>query len=201
MPKSLTAIKVGPMRTLFLPALMVLLSCSTPKGLDPARLSAQLDMEFEHEIAFDFNHDGVEDTVKLQPPLPGSVYYELVISLSNKKEFDIVTSNKLIQANANPGASIELLENGSFKIVIDHSGSGRLAILREYTVSFDKGEFIVSGITISEYDRVNTEFGGSCDINLVTGEGEKNSKEIKIPSAKRGIASVTSDWRPLECKF
>ncbi len=189
------------MRSLIIPAILFLYSCSTPKGLDPARLGSQIDMELDHEIAFDFNHDGVEDTVKIHPALPGSDYQELVISLSNKKEFDIVTSNKLIHANANPGASLELLENGSFKIVIDHSGAGRKASLREYTVSYHEGNFIVAGITISEYDRVNADLGGSCDFNLLTGEGEKNSKAVKITSARRGIASVDSEWRPKECKF
>lgn len=189
------------MRSLIIPSILFLYSCSTPKGLDPARLTTQVDVELEHEIAFDFNHDGVEDTVKLHPPVPGSDFQELVISLSNKKEFDIVTSNQLVHAHTNPGASLELLENGSFKIIIDHSGAGRTAALREYTVSFDEGKFIVSGITISEYDRLNSELGGSCDINLVTGEGEKNSKAIKVKVAKRDIASVNSDWKPKECKF
>lgn len=189
------------MRSLIIPAFLVLLSCSTPKGLDPSRLPADIDMELDHELAFDFNHDGIEDAVKLHPGAPKSDYNELVISLSNKKQFDIITNRNLVYAHSNPGASLELLENGSFKILIDHSGVGRSASLREYTISFRHGKFVLSGITVSEYDRIDPELGGSCDINLLTGEGERNSKPFKMKIVKKEISEINYDWVPKECKF
>jgi hypothetical protein len=189
------------MRSLIIPAFLILLSCSTPRGLDPSRLPAEIDMELEQELSFDFNHDGIEDVVKLHPAADKCDYSELVISLSNKKSFDIISNKYLVYAHSNPGASLELLENGSFKIMIDHSGAGRSASLREYTVSFRHGKFVLSGITISEYDRVDPELGGSCDINLLTGDGERNSKPVKLNIVKKDITAVNYAWLPKECKF
>lgn len=189
------------MRSIFIPAFLVFLSCSTPRGLDPARLPAEIDMELEHELTHDFNQDGIEDVIKLHPAAPKSDFNELVISLSNKKAFDIISNKHLVYAHSNPGASLELLENGSFKILIDHSGVGRSASLREYTISFRHGKFVLSGITVSEYDRIDPEMGGSCDINLLTGEGEKNSKPIKTKVVKKELSELNYLWIPKECKF
>lgn len=189
------------MRSLVIPAFLVLLSCSTPKGLDPARLPAEIDMELEHELVYDFNRDGIEDVVKLHPAADKSDYNELVISLSNKKAFDIISNKHLVYAHSNPGVSLELLESGSFKIMIDHSGAGRSASLREYTISFRHGKFVLSGITASEYDRIDPELGGSCDLNLLTGDGERNSKPVKTKILKKELSLVNYDWVPKECKF
>lgn len=189
------------MRSLFIPAFLILLSCSTPKGLDPSRLPAEVDMELDHELSYDFNHDGIEDVIKLLPAAPKSDYHELVISLSNKKEFNIMTNRRLVYAFSNPGASLELLDNGSFKIMIDHSGAGRSASLREYTISFRHEKFVLSGLTVSEYDRIDPEAGGSCDLNLLTGDGERNSKPIRTKISKQDFALVSFDWIPKECKF
>jgi hypothetical protein len=158
-------------------------------------------MELEHELSFDFNQDGIEDVIKLHPAAPESDFNQLVISLSNKKEFDIISNSKLVYAHSNPGASLELLENGSFKIMIDHSGAGRSASLREYTISFRHGKFVLSGITVSEYDRIDPELGGSCDINFLTGEGERNSKPIKTKILKKDLSTVSFDWLPKDCQF
>lgn len=189
------------MRSLIIPAILFLYSCSTPKGLDPTRLPAQIDMELEREIQVDLNGDQIEDTVKLLPATAGAAHHVLEISLSQKNSFTKFESKNLVSATANPGASLEVLENGSFKIIIDHSSAGPTASLREYTVSYNDDKFVVSGITISEYHRVDPEIGGSCDINLITGQGERNSRVVKIKGASRDIASVTSDWRPKECNF
>lgn len=188
------------MRSLIIPAILFLYSCSTPKGLDPARL-ANVDMELEREIHDDINGDDIEDVVRLLPAAPGEKHHVLEISLSEKDKFRKLEIKNLVTSLSNPGASLELLENGSFKIIIDHSSAGPTASLREYTVAFSDEKFILSGITISEYHRIDPELGGSCDINLLTGQGEKNSVTIKIPGARRDIASLDSNWRPKECHF
>lgn len=189
------------MRALMIPSFVVVLSCSSPHGLDPSRIPAERDMELDHEIAFDFNGDGVEDFIKLHPAPPKSDYHELIISLSNKREYDIIANKSLVYAFSNPGASLELLDDGSFKIMIDHSGVGRTASLREYKVSYQGGRFLLSGLTVSEYDRINPDQGGSCDLNLLTGVGERNSKAIRIKGHHRDVSSVNFEWLPNECKF
>ncbi len=189
------------MRSLILVPLLVLMSCATPKGLDPSRLPAEFEIEMEREIHADFNHDSIEDSAKLLPAPDKSDYHILEISLSHKNKFEKIESKKLVYAFSNPGASLEALDNGSFKILIDHSGAGRSASLREYTVSYRHDKFVLSGVTVSEYDRNDPELGGSCDINLLTGAGERNSKAIKVKIEKRELSSADYNWLPKECKF
>lgn len=189
------------MRSLMIVPLAVLVSCATPKGLDPARLPAEFEMELEKEIQVDLNHDNIEDSVKLLPGPENSDYHILEISLSHKNKFEKFENTKLVYAQANPGASLEAMDNGSFKILIDHSGAGRSASLREYTVSYRHNRFVLSGVTVSEYDRLDPELGGSCDINLLTGEGERNSKAIRVKIEKKDLSVADYKWLPKECKF
>ncbi len=189
------------MRSLIIPGLILLAACSTPRGLDPSRLPANIDMELEKEIQTDINADKIEDAVKIMAPSAKSKFHVLHISLSDKDKYQKIENHQLVYALSNPGASLELLENGSFKVIIDHSAGGRSASLREYTISYRDGKFLVSGITVSEYDRIDPEVGGSCDINLITGDGERNSKAIKIKGAKHALEGFKYDWLPDECKF
>lgn len=189
------------MRSLIIPGLILLAACSSHKGLDPSRLPAMDDFELETEIQTDFNSDKVEDAVKIMAPSAKSDYHVLEITLSQKNKFQKIENKNLVYAFSKPGASLELLENGSFKVIIDHSGAGRSASLREYTISYRDEKFLLSGITVSEYDRIDPELGGSCDINLMTGEGERNSKAIKIKGKKLELKHVSFDWLPSECKF
>ncbi len=189
------------MRFLILVPLLVLASCATQKGLDPSRLPAQFEIELEKEIHADFNHDNIEDSVKILPAPRDSNYHILEISLSNKTNFEKFENHQLVYAAAIPGASLEAMDNGSFKILIDHSGGGRSASLREYTVSYRHDKFVLSGVTVSDYDRVDPELGGSCDINLLTGEGERNSKAIKVKIEKKDFVHADYEWLPRECKF
>ncbi len=117
------------MRSLIVPAFLVLLGCSTPKGLDPARLPANDEMELDTIIHDDLNNDEIEDTVKLLPAPDKSDYHVLEISLSQKDSLLKIENKKLVYALSNPGASLENLDNGSFKVIIDHSGVGRSASL------------------------------------------------------------------------
>jgi hypothetical protein len=184
------------MRSFILPGLLVLGACSTPRGLDPTRLPAQEELELVREISLDLDHDNAEDSVKILPAVGN--YHVLEISLSSGGKFE---NNKLIYALSNPGASLEELENGSFKVIIDHSGGGRSASLREYTISYRDNKFLLSGITVSEYDRIDPNLGGSCDINLLTGMGERNSHTIKLKAQKIDLKDAAYEWLPKDCKF
>lgn len=190
------------MRNLIIPAFLILSACASPrKGLDPSRLPAQFEVELEREIVSDFNDDEIDDSVKILPAPAGSDYHILEISLSGKKGADKVVNTSLVYAFANPGASLELLDNGSFKVLIDHSGAGRSASLREYTISFRDEKFVLSGVTVSEYDRIDPEVGGSCDLNLLTGKGERNSRPVKLKAIHRELIHARFDWLPESCRF
>lgn len=153
------------------------------------------------ELEFDFNGDKVMDTVKLLPPAAGSDYRILEISLSSKTGLQRIENSKLAYAYANPGASLELRAKGSFKVTIDHSGFGRSSYMREYTISFRDEKFLLSGVTVSEYDKLDPSLGGSCDFNLLTGKGVRNRKPMKIKGQKIELSSASFDWLPAECKF
>lgn len=189
------------MRSFLVPGLILLAACSTPKGLDPMRLPAHFDVELEREVATDFNGDDIEDSVKLLPATDGSPYHILEISLSDGKGFQKKEIRNFVNADVKPGASLELLDNGSFKILIDNTNAGEIAKIREYTVSFREEKFVLSGVTVSEFHRVDPAPGGSCDINFLTGEGERNSQKVKVKPLNREIASLDPAWLPTECKF
>lgn len=189
------------MRSLVVSCFIFLAACTSPKGLDPSRLPAMDAIPLEREIQTDFNSDKVEDSVKIIPPSEISDYHTLEIHLSSKNDFQKIENKKLIYAFSNPGASLEVLENGSFKVIIDHSSIGRSASLREYTISYRDEKFILSGITISEYDRIDPDLGGSCDINLLTGQGERNAKPIKVKRERIELSSLGFEWLPKVCRF
>lgn len=190
------------MRNLVIPVLILLTACASPRrGLDPARLPAQFEVELEREIRADFNEDEVEDSVKLLPPREGQNYHALEITLSRGNSVEKIVNQTLVYAFANPGASLELLDNGSFKILIDHTGAGRSSSLREYTISYRHKKFVVSGVTVSEFDRVDPHLGGSCDMNLLTGKGERNSRPVKMKPVQLDLLSAHFDWLPKDCRF
>lgn len=182
---------------------MAVAACSTHKTTEVSqalRLPAQeSDNKF---IAHDWTGDGPEDHVVLLPPKEGSDFHELAIIQGMPDEVTqpkILSVKNLVYAHSNPGASLELLPNHSFNISIDHTGIGRMATVQTFTISYRSGKFILSGYSFTEWDRIDPKTGGSCELNLLSGQGRRNGKKIRFSPVRKELQQIDGNYRPAAC--
>lgn len=96
--------------------------------------------------------------------------------------------------------SLSLNEKGSLLVKSENDAIGRNRWSQTLTVALKNGVFVVAGYTYSDRDTLDPNAGGSCDVNILTGQGIRNKKRFK--SAPRVIA--LADWNdesaPKECQ-
>lgn len=87
--------------------------------------------------------------------------------------------------------SLERTNKDSLLIKSENSAIGRDRWSQKLTVAYRNNEFILAGYTYESYDTLDPKAGKSCDVNLLTGKGEKNGKLINV--AKK--APLVKDWQ------
>jgi hypothetical protein len=87
--------------------------------------------------------------------------------------------------------SLEKTNKDSLLIKSENSAIGRDRWSQKLTVAYRNNEFILAGYTYESYDTLDPKAGKSCDVNLLTGKGEKNGKLISV--AKK--APLVKDWQ------
>jgi hypothetical protein len=87
--------------------------------------------------------------------------------------------------------SLERTNKDSLLIKSENSAIGRDRWSQKLTVAYRNNEFILAGYTYESYDTLDPKAGKSCDVNLLTGKGEKNGKLISV--AKK--APLVKDWQ------
>jgi hypothetical protein len=189
------------MRFLLLSSLVMISSCASQKRAASIRLPAS-DFALEKEITLDIDKNGTMDSVKVVSLKPEDEYATVQVNLGNDK---VYSSTKMVAQYSLPGTSVEVLPNGSFKVIVDHSGIGTTMWDTEYTFSFKNEELILSGYTFSSFER-NSNTSISCDLNLLTGHGfvtknESAKKEVKIPEKKILFTDMTDTLDFKACKF
>jgi len=101
------------------------------------------------------------------------------------------------------GSRPSLGDNGKGSLLIK---SGNMAIGRNkweqtLTVVYREKQFVVAGITRSEFDGLDPKAGGSCDLNLLTGKGKRNDKPVETKFPAKKFADWNDGDLPKECSF
>jgi len=76
----------------------------------------------------------------------------------------------------------EINARGSLQIVSGNDAIGRGRWNQVVTVAFRDGQFNVIGITRSQWDTLDPDFGHSCDLNLATRKGVVNGEAVRAPA-------------------
>ena len=96
--------------------------------------------------------------------------------------------------------SVSTRENGSLMISSQNSSIGRERWAEDLTVIYRQDQFLVAGYSYSHYDTLDPDASGGCDLNLLTGKGVVNGKDIRFeskPSPIVGFADQSEALRQL----
>ena len=75
--------------------------------------------------------------------------------------------------------SLKTIGKSSIAIQSQNSAIGRDRWDQTLTVAYRNKQFVVAGYTYNHYDTLDPNAGGSCDYNALTGELQKNGKDVK----------------------
>jgi len=75
--------------------------------------------------------------------------------------------------------SLKAIGKSSIAIQSQNSAIGRDRWDQTLTVAYRNKQFVVAGYTYNHYDTLDPNAGGSCDYNALTGELQKNGKDVK----------------------
>lgn len=103
-------------------------------------------------------------------------------------------------------ASLAVSEQGDLQVRSENIAIGRHRWQQILTVARRDGRFIVAGFTYSYYDTIESDEkgevkNGQCDLNLLTGEGEKDGEAIKTRFKPVAVTKWTAETRPPECTW
>jgi len=82
-------------------------------------------------------------------------------------------------------STLSVNKTGSLVITLQNTAIGRDRYASEIVVAYRNGSFVVAGFKHKSYDTLDPEIGESCDFNLLTGQGIKDGKRVKL--AKKTI--------------
>jgi len=92
-------------------------------------------------------------------------------------------------------------KTGALQIYSENMAVGRDKWERTMTLSYRKGQFVISGLTLSAFDTLDPKAGGSCDINFLTGAGKAGKTKIKLAAGGIPVDKWTEDMIPAACQF
>ncbi|WP_210484166.1 hypothetical protein [Microvirga antarctica] len=87
--------------------------------------------------------------------------------------------------------SLAVTDKGALLLKSGNDSVGRSRWSQVATVVYRNSEFIVAGLTFTSRDTLDPNAGGTCDLNLLTGQGKRNGKAITIPPK----ATRLVDWQ------
>jgi hypothetical protein len=96
---------------------------------------------------------------------------------------------------------IEVNPKGSLLLKSGNGAVGRSRWTQTLTIVYRNGEFLVAGLTFDSRDTLDPKAGGHCDLNLLTGQGIRNGKPIKVAVIQIRLADWSDDSRPKECEL
>jgi hypothetical protein len=97
--------------------------------------------------------------------------------------------------------SLELSPKGSLLLKSGNDAIGRSRWSQTLTIVYRNGEFLVAGMTFDSRDTLEPKAGGHCDLNLLTGQGIRNGKALKVAAKQIRLADWSDDSRPKECEM
>ncbi|SMY08261.1 hypothetical protein [Flavimaricola marinus] len=145
------------------------------------------------EVTSDLNGDGTAETFILREFDEGYASLILVTESGAPVEFRAVAWSGMGAGNQ---PSLALAPNGSVQIISENAAIGRNRWTQTLTIAYRAGAYRVAGYTYSWYDTLDLEFAGTCDVNLLTGNGvlDQLGHKPKSISDPNLVAVPLGDW-------
>jgi hypothetical protein len=187
------------MRHLFI--FLLILSCSSEKK---SRGIYTRSTDNEERITFDWNGDGLLETVQISPVGSARKFRELDIFLGvlpgvPKEKF--LWNKNLIPAKSKPGATLRLTKDHSFLLIVDSSGSGRTGEVITRKISWKKGRFVLTGYIRDWSDKLDPSDHRHCELDLRNGRGTLNGKHVKFEPYTVDLLELNDKFIPPICEF
>ncbi|MFN4100300.1 MAG: hypothetical protein ACK4GT_11030 [Pararhodobacter sp.] len=163
-------------------------------------------------LSGDWNGDGNPDAVLLMAPQTGDIADLVVMEGDGYSGLHPVLEVPQAVwggrfAGQTPG--LEPHRDTSFILHTQQTGIGRTPWEQRITVAWRGGNYLVAGFDTHFYDRNDPSRGGTCSVNLLTGDymlryGPGNEAP-EIETAGRGddrafpLAELTESWQPAVC--
>ena len=98
-------------------------------------------------------------------------------------------------------AELRQTKKGALQIYSENTAVGRDKWERTMTLAWRGGRFVVSGLTMSDYDDLTPGSATSCDINFLSGRAKAGRKLIKMAmSGGIPVEKWTEDMIPKACQ-
>ena len=103
-------------------------------------------------------------------------------------------------------ASLSTTDSGALQVKSENIAIGRHRWKQTLTIVHRGGRFVVGGYTYSFYDTLEVDENGEvvtgfCDVNLLTGKGEKDDKPIRTRFKPVPVTDWRADMGPPECTW
>jgi hypothetical protein len=100
--------------------------------------------------------------------------------------------------------SLSLTEDGALKVTSMNIGIGRNRWQMDLTIGFEGGDFVVTNYKYEDYDSLDLENYGTCEVNFSTGRGvvsrgEAPASEFKIKAQLKPLGVWSYEDVPQEC--
>ena len=97
---------------------------------------------------------------------------------------------------------LRVTKDGGLSVYSENMGVGRDKWEQTLTLAFRNGQYVVSGFTLSSWDGLDPNAGGSCDINFLSGKGIKNTKtKVTVTPGGIPVGQWSDDKIPKACQF
>ncbi|PWQ97658.1 hypothetical protein [Leucothrix pacifica] len=156
-------------------------------------------------ISNDWNNDGGMDRAVLVAPTDmdddAGLYIYLSDAASPPPQLNIFKPN-LAWSGILWGTipRLALGKSGSIEVHSMNEAIGRNRWTQKLTIAYRDGAFVVAGYTYESYDTLDLNYAFSCDINLLSGNGFKNKKPVKVSQPVVKLADWSDQSVPEVCR-
>jgi len=172
--------------------------------LFPIALSAQ---GFTTSVEGDLTGDGIIDRAELRETAEGGEADLLIWQGQANGDLKLRSQANAVVWVGGIGQQPELMISpyGSLLVVSMNESIGRDRWHETLTVAWRKGAFLLAGYTMEWYDTLNLANAGICDVNLLTGKGERatgadlNNKTVFRTIMRGGPIAKWNRETPAEC--
>lgn len=155
------------------------------------------------ELSADLNGDGVPDRVVMSgedDEVDVAVYLSEGGRLPDKPTlYKQAVGWKGAMAGTEP--SMSATPRGSLILVFQNDSVGRDRWRQQLTVAVRNGALVVAGYTYTARDTLDPKNGFTCDVNLLSGKGQRNGKPFAVPTTPLPLADWNDTTIPPECAF
>lgn len=156
-------------------------------------------------ITNDWNNDGLTDSAILVAPDNRDNDIGLYLHLRNPDTQQLTFAQfkpNLVWSGYSIGQipRLESKPGGSIAIHSMNESIGRNRWTQTLTIAYRNNNFIVAGYTYNAYDTLDPTNAIECDLNLLTGKGIKNGKQIAFTHPTTTLANWTEQTTPTICQ-